>query len=73
MILHMFSNTPYFTGADWPASSFSNSGSNNMLNTSADTFPMTFAQTPEPSTLVLFAIAVLPLAWCLRRRGPYLT
>ncbi len=73
MILHMFSDSPYFTGADWPVSSFSNSGSNNQLNTSADTFPMTFAQTPEPSTFVLFAIAVLPLAWCLRRRGPYLT
>lgn len=68
MILHMFSNTPYFTGA-WPTSDFSNSGSNNMLNTSADTFPMTFAQTPEPSTFVLFALGLLPLALRLRRRG----
>jgi hypothetical protein len=67
-IVHMFSDTPYFTGA-WPSSDFSNSGSNNMLNTSSDTFPMSFAQTPEPSTFVLLAIAILPLAWRLRRRG----
>ena len=72
MIVHMFSDTPYFTGADWPSSSFSNSDSNNMLNTSSDTFPMSFAQTPEPSTFVLLAMAILPLAWRLRRRGPYL-
>jgi hypothetical protein len=68
MILHMFSDTPYFTGA-WPSTDFSNSGAGNQLNTSSDTFPMSFAPTPEPSTFVLLAIAILPLAWRIRRRG----
>ena len=68
MILHMFSTTPYFTGA-WPSTDFGSQTSDNMLNTSSDTFPMTYAPTPEPSTFVLLAVGLLPLAWRLRRRG----
>ena len=65
---HVQRHSRYFTGA-WPTSSFSNGPSNNVLNTSADTFPMSYAQTPEPSTFVLLAMGLLPLALRLRRRG----
>ena len=62
--LHMISSTPFFTG-NWPASDFSGSTDSSY----SDTFPMTYAPTPEPSTFLLLMVGVLPFAWRLRRRG----
>jgi PEP-CTERM motif len=68
MIVHMISTDAFFTGA-WPTTDFGSQTSDNALNSTSDTFPMTFASTPEPSTLVLLASGLFPLAWRLRRRG----
>jgi hypothetical protein len=54
--------------AGWPGQSWGNSAGD-IWSSQADTWPTALAPTPEPSTFVLLAIGLLPLAWRLRRRG----
>ena len=51
-----------FTG--FLTSAFSNQGTG-----FSDTFPIENPNIPEPSSIILLALGVLPLAWRLRRRG----
>jgi PEP-CTERM motif len=67
-ILHLMSKTAYFTSG-WPAVNFDSQTAANIGNTNSDTFPIPPTNpTPEPSTFVLLAAGLLPLAWRLRRR-----
>jgi PEP-CTERM motif len=71
MNMYMYATTAPFAGS-WPADTSWGSGVGNTNNSDPatnDTFPVSLTPTPEPSTLVLLAIGILPLAWRLRRRG----